>query len=131
MISVNAVNKWVFSRPDVYELFDDSPTPFTNAVDAPVYPINQIPESDSPYTVFTWKTRKSPSHFTMNIDEIVYWIWDHNIARLQDYESVLRKYLGQEDESAQATSLEQIHSLAVQWRRHRHSNALGTLSWFQ
>lgn len=97
MISVNFINQFVFSRPEVRELFGHA-----NFFDAPVYPVNEQPESASPYTIYTWRTSPSRDLYAFQLDTITYSIWDHDIYRLQRYESILKKYMSRRDESAQA-----------------------------
>lgn len=125
-LAVNEVNKFIFSRPAIYNIFAGSPVAFTNAVEAPVYPINQQPEPDGPMTIYTWRTRRGALHYAYNVDEITYWIWDHDVARLQEYENQLRNYLGREDETAQAFNMWAMNNggmrILMHWSRYAGSS---------
>ncbi len=107
MISVNLINRFVFSRQDVIDQLTIPGRVFTNFADeqCPVYAVNEQPESDAPYVIYGWKTFSDVEDYWMLKDEIVYSIWDINVGRLQRLERQLIRYLGQGDVSARAITM--------------------------
>lgn len=102
MISVPLINKWVWSQSDVYQHLSHTDRPVTGWTDAPVYPINEQPESEAPYIVYTWVTKPDPVLWQVSSDEITFYLWDHDTYRMMQLESALRSYLGREDMTAEA-----------------------------
>lgn len=101
MIAVPTINKYIWSRSDIAALLSTTGRPVTGWSDAPVYPINEQPESVAPYVVYQWTTK--PSYpYQLQFDDITYYIWDYDINRMMKLQSRLRYYLGQEDVSASA-----------------------------
>lgn len=102
MISVPLINKYIWSRPDVYQHLNTSEHPVTGWSDAPVYPINEQPESVAPYVIYSWTTKPDSIHWSIENDDITFYLWDYDIYRIMQLESQLRNYLGREDDSAAA-----------------------------
>lgn len=100
MISVNYVNRFIFSRPEILAVVGAS-----DYANYPLFPVNEVVESESPYTIYTWRTDKVFPYEMINLDTITYSIWDHNVGRLQDLEAQIRRYTGQLDVSAEAFRL--------------------------
>lgn len=104
MIVVNELNKYVFSRPEIVDLLSLPGREFNDYSDdnVPVFPINEVPESDAPYTLYLWKAIPPRNFYALKREDITYSMWDIDIYRLQQYETQLIRYLGQEDVSAEA-----------------------------
>lgn len=101
MNAIPTINKFVWSRSDVYQHLSLPTRPVTGWTDAPVYPINEQPESDAPYVVYSW-TSKPTERYMIYCDDLTFYLWDINIERLMKLEAALRNYLGREDETATA-----------------------------
>lgn len=106
MIATFDINKYIWTRPEIISILSrNGERPYTSFGDlnCPVFAVNEQPESDNPYVVYTYDTNvRDNGRYWMKEETIQYRIWDTSVKRMSELEYQLRRYLGRYDLSAEA-----------------------------